>query len=74
MIRFFARLVIGTWQTFDHRPSSCSRDRAAPVVFLRESGALQSAISSLSYSARALRIEGVAEIAWKPYTSSDENT
>ena len=35
-------------KTFGHRSSSCSRDRAAPVVFLRESGGLQSGSAGIS--------------------------
>ena len=31
---------MGPGETIGHRPSGCSRDRAAPVVFLRKSGAL----------------------------------
>jgi hypothetical protein len=61
---------LGLGQNFGHRPMNCSRDRAAPVVFLRESGALWSAIT-VSHPARALcGLEGVADIAWEPYTSA----
>jgi hypothetical protein len=48
MIRWFFCEVepIGLGKSFGHRPSSCSRDRAAPVVFLQKSGEVPGTITS----------------------------
>jgi hypothetical protein len=47
MILFLRDGALGLRKTFSHRSSGCSRDRAAPVVFLREMIGLQSASAGI---------------------------
>jgi hypothetical protein len=54
-------------ETIGHRPSGCSRDRAAPVEFLRKSGALfytLEGVAELRGSHTHLPPKYLSEMAW----------
>ena len=67
LLIFLPGSAIELGKTIGHRPSGCSRDRAAPVVFLRKSGALFYALEGVA-ELRGRHAHGppkyLSEIAW----------